>query len=235
MNPHRSCWALLSICAFFALGAENDSCSTDESGGGGNDSAKDEKRGGGGSAKRDDNCGTTATDDCTPHVGPNGTVRVDALLWKVTGAQKASSLGDTSIGVGEKADGVFIVVNLRVTSKKNESATITDEAIQLEAPNRNTYKADSDGTVAALGQGQDPLFREDIGPDATLESKVVFDVPKSVANRKLEVRFGELGHGSTHGYIRLPTRTHPNPGEGRPPARPERAPYRGRSPRLPRR
>ena len=224
----------VTICAFLALGAENDSCSTEESGGGGNDSPKEERPGGGGSAKKDDNCGTTATDDCTPRVGPNGTVRVDALLWKITGAQKAASLGDTSIDVGEKADGVFIVVNLRVTSEKNESATITDEVIQLEAPNGTPYRADSDATVAALGQGQDPLLLEDVGPEATLQSKVVFDVPKSVANRKLEVRFGELGFGSAHGYIRLPTRASASRGEGRPAARPDRAPSRGRLPRLPR-
>ena len=235
MNRHSAFWALLAICAFFALGAEDDSCSTEESGGGGNGSAKEEKSGGG-SAKRDDNCGTTATDDCTPHVGPNGTVLVDALLWRITGAQRAASLGDTGVGLGEDADGVFIVVNLRVTSKKSEPATITDEAIRLEAPNGNAYKADLDGTVAAIGQGQDPLFLADIGPDATLQSKVVFDVPRSVANRKLEVRFGELGFGSTHGYIRLPTRTGagPNPVAGQGPgAGPSgRAPYIGRSPGL---
>lgn len=211
MNRHRAFVLLLCICAFFGLSAQDDSCS-EETGGGDESAQQDEKPagGGGGSAeKKPENCGTTATDDCTPRVGPNGSVRVDALVWKVAGAQTAASLGDTQYGLGANADGVFIVVNLTVTSKKNESATITDEAIQLEAPNGNTYKADSDGTVAAIGQGQEPLFLEDIGPDATLQSKVVFDVPKPVANQKLQVRFGELGFGPTHGYIRLPT---PTPG-----------------------
>ena len=184
-------------------------------------------------------CGRAAG-PCEPAsriLGASAALRIlhDALVWRITGAQKAASLGDTSIGRGEDADGVFIVVNLRVTSKRNESATITDEAIRLEAPNGNAYKADLDGTVAAIGQGQDPLFLEDIGPDATLESKVVFDVPKSVANRKLEVRFGELGFGSTHGYIRLPTLTGAGPspvaGEAPPAARRGRAPYRGGYPR----
>jgi hypothetical protein len=233
MNRHRAFWGLLSICAFFALGAVGGGCSTEESGGGGNGSAKEEKSGSGESAKRDDSCGTTATDDCTPHVRPNGTVRVDALLWRITGAQKAARLGDTRIGVRESPEGVFIVVNLRVTSKKSEPARIADEAIQLEAPNGNTYKADLDGTVAAIGQGQDPLFVEDIGPGATLRSEVVFDVPKSVANRKLEVRFGELGRGSTHGYIQLPTRTGSGPvaGQAPPAVRGGGARYGGRVPR----
>ena len=228
MNRHRAFWALLSICAFFALGAENDGCSTEEGGGGGNDAEKEEKSGGGGSVKTNGNCGTTATDDCTPHVGPKGMVRVDALRWKITGAQKAASLD--RVGLDEKAEGMFIVVKLRVTSDKNELATITDETIQLEAPNGNTYKADSDATVAAIGQGRDPLFLRDIRPKATLRSKVVFDVPKSLANRKLEVRFGA---GSTHGYIRLPTRRS-RVAEQAPPAADfpsYRRRYRGRIPR----
>jgi hypothetical protein len=44
---------------------------------------------------------------------------------------------------------------------------------------------------------------EDIGPDATSNGKVVFDVPKSALNKKVEMRFNELGFGSTHGYIKL--------------------------------
>ena len=47
------------------------------------------------------------------------------------------------------------------------------------------------------------MFLEDIGPDATMNSKVVFDLPASAFNQKLSVRFGELGFGSTHGYIKL--------------------------------
>ena len=231
MNRHRAFWALLSICAFFALGAEDDGCSTEEGGGGGSDSGKDEKSGGGGSAKTNGNCRITATDDCTPHLGPNGLVRVDALLWKITGAQKAVRLGEPSLGLREDADGMFIVVNLRVTSEKNESTTITDETIQLKAPSGNTYKADPDGT--AIAQGRAPLLQEDIRPEETLHSKVVFDVPKSVANRKLEVRFGA---GSTHGYIQLPTRHGRVAGQA-PPAAPRgrgsgsyRGRYRGRLP-----
>lgn len=149
-------------------------------------------------------CGTKATDDCTPHVGPGGSVRVDALTWKIVGAESTSTIGDQEFGLGSKADGVFVVVSLQVTSAKSESATLTDNAFQLEV-NGKTYDPDNEGTVAAVGAGEEPFFLEDIGPDSTVTGKVVFDVPQTVLSNKPEMRFNELGFGSTHAYIRLPS------------------------------
>lgn len=150
-------------------------------------------------------CGIRATDDCTPHVKMGKSVRVDALYWNVTNVETASTIGDMQYGLGEKADGTFVVLNLKVRSAKNDSVTLTDGSIALETADGKTYKADNDGTVAAVGAGENPLFLEDIGPDATVHSKVVFDLPASALNKKLSVRFNELGFGSTHGYIKLPS------------------------------
>jgi len=36
----------------------------------------------------------------------------------------------------------------------------------------------SDGSVAAIGPGQEPFFLEDIGPDSTISGTVAFDVRK---------------------------------------------------------
>jgi hypothetical protein len=149
-------------------------------------------------------CGTKATDDCTPHVSSTGSVRVDALVWRVKSARTTKTLGDQQYGLGAKADGMFVVVKLRVHSKKNESATLTDNVMKLSIKG-DTYDADTDGTTAALTSGQEPFFFDTVGPDANKSGTVVFDVPKSKLNGKLEMRFGELGLGSTHGYIRLPS------------------------------
>jgi uncharacterized protein DUF4352/uncharacterized protein DUF2510 len=148
-------------------------------------------------------CGTEANSNCTPHVGPEESVRVDALIWQVTGARTATTLGDSTIGLDEQADGVFVVVDLKARSDKDESVTLTDTAFQLEVGG-NTYDTDSDGTFAAIGTGDDPLFFEDIGPDATIQGPVVFDVPANAVKNRPEMRFNELGFGSSHAYISLP-------------------------------
>lgn len=132
-------------------------------------------------------------------------MRVDALIRRLTSVRRAQTIGDQQYGLGEKANGVFLVLNLGVHSDRNESATLIDSTIKLEVDG-NTYDADSDGTIAAMGSGQEPFFLDTIGPDSDLRGTVVFDVPHSVLDQKPEVRFNELGFGSTQGYIRLPSR-----------------------------
>ena len=149
-------------------------------------------------------CGNVATDDCTPHVGSRQAVRVDALVWRVRAVETTPTIGDQQYGLGETANGVYLVADLSVTSRKNESATISDDVISLVVDGGNVYSPDSDGTFAAMTEGQDPLLLTDIGPDTTLSAPVVFDVPPKVLGKKLELRFSELGFGSTEGFIRLP-------------------------------
>lgn len=152
-----------------------------------------------------------ATDDNTPHVGPNGKVTVDGLVYSVQSVKTASQLGDPTIGTGENADGVFVVAKLKVHSTKGESATLTDDTIKLEVPNGSTYSADLEGSTAALlassggGSSEEPFFLRDVQPDTTTTGLIVFDVPPSVLSKKPELRFNELGLGSSHGYIRLPS------------------------------
>jgi Domain of unknown function (DUF4352) len=159
----------------------------------------------GGTHAKTATCGSRATDGCTPHVGPNDSVRVDALIWRLASVRQAKTIGDRQYGLGEKANGVFLVLDLRVHSDKDESATLIDSTIKLETGG-NTYDADSDGTIAAMGAGQEPFFLDTIGPDSDRRGTVVFDVPRNILDQKLEIRFNELGFGSTHGYIRLPGR-----------------------------
>lgn len=148
-------------------------------------------------------CGTKATDGCAPTVGPDGTVRVDALEWDVRDVDARKTIGDRSYGLGAKADGVFVVVKLHVHSHRDQSATLTDNVFQLETPEGNTYDPSTEGTTAAMGAGEQPFFLQDIGPDADHIGKVVFDVPPTKLGG-LKMRFNEIGLGPTHGYIRLP-------------------------------
>lgn len=199
-NKHQPkwLWVLGIACIFAFMGASGDSCS---SSGGGSSSSETTSSTGSSSASSD--CNFKATDDCTPHVASNRRVRVDALIWQVTSVESAKTLGDQQYGLGAKASGLFVIVGLKVRSDRSESATLTDNVLQLETAKGRKYDPDNDGTVAAIGSGEDPLFLKDIGPDSTVTSKVVFDVPPNVLRHKVEVRFNELGFGSTHGYIRL--------------------------------
>ena len=99
---------------------------------------------------------------------------VDTLTWQVPSAKKAKRLGDEYIN--ETADGVFVVVNLRVTNGKDESVTLNSDQVTLEVDGKE-YSTDSDGTTQLMFEDTESFFLEDLGPDVTTKGAVAFDVP----------------------------------------------------------
>ena len=95
------------------------------------------------------------------------------------------------------------MVTLHVTNNKNESVTMTDGVVSLVA-GKKVYSVDTDAETALVaGSGKTFLIQE-LGPNVSLTGKAAFDVAPAVLNEHPELRFNELGFGSTHGYIALP-------------------------------
>jgi hypothetical protein len=139
----------------------------------------------------------------TPRVGPNGSVEVDTLRWKLNKAKTAKTIGDQEYGLGAKANGVYVIAELSVKNNKNESVTLTSEAVSLVAGEK-AYAPDNNAEVALVGSGGKTFLLEDLGPGVTLNGKLAFDVTPAVLKQHPELRFNELGFGDTHGYIALP-------------------------------
>lgn len=144
-----------------------------------------------------------ASDSNTPSVGPRGSVEVDTLRWRLSGARATKTIGDQQYGLGAKANGVFVVVELSVKNNKSESVTLTSETVSLVAGDK-TYSSDSNAETALIGTGAKTFLLEDLGPGVTLTGKTAFDVAPEVLHQHPQLRFNELGYGSTHGYIALP-------------------------------
>jgi hypothetical protein len=149
------------------------------------------------------NSGENASGGNTPRVGPNGTVEVDTLRWKLDKAKTAKTIGDQEYGLGAKANGIYVIAELSVKNNKDESVTLTSETVSLVAGEK-TYSPDSSAEIALVGTGGKTFLLEDLGPGVTLKGKVAFDVAPSVLRQHPELRFNELGFGDTHGYIALP-------------------------------
>lgn len=143
-----------------------------------------------------------ATDTNTPRVGPTGSVEVDDLRWTLASAKTASKIGDPS-ALGARANGVYIVADLSVTNDKTGSVTITSDAVSLVADGK-TYDGDSDAQTALIGAGAKTFLLNDLGPGVAVKGAVAFDVAPSVLGEHPQLRFNELGFGSTHAYIALP-------------------------------
>lgn len=144
-----------------------------------------------------------ASDDNTPSVGWNGSVEVDTLRWRLRDAHTDKAIGEQQYGLGAKANGLYIIVDLSVTNNKSESVTLTSENVSLTA-GEDTYSADTNAETALIAAGTTTLFLEDLGPGVSLNGTVAFDVAPSVLGQDPQLRFNELGFGDTHGYITLP-------------------------------
>jgi hypothetical protein len=146
-----------------------------------------------------------ATETNVPRVGPSGSVEVDDLRWSLDSSKATSTIGDPSL-LGARANGVFIVADLSVTNSKTGSVTISSDAVSLVAGGK-TYEGDSAAETALLGAGAKTFLADDLGPGVVLKGAVAFDVARSVLAEHPQLRFNELGFGSTHAYIALPALT----------------------------
>ena len=203
---------LIAIIASAGSGGGGDDESDSGNRDGGNKTEEASGGGSGGSGSEEEACGTgepekpnNASDDCTPHVGPSKKVTVDGVVYAITNLDQRDSIGDASIGFDEKASGTYLVLSLTAHSTKGETVQLSDDTFKVTCDGCPEYSADSDGTFAAVGEGgEDPFLLTDIQPDSTEKGRVVFDVPKKLLKKKLELRVNELGFGESHGFIQLP-------------------------------
>ena len=103
------------------------------------------------------------------------TVKLEGTQYTVKQVRTASAVGSEFLK--DQADGTFVVVTLTIENKKSETKTFSDSAAKFVAKDGNKYSTDSDGTIAVMGNSEEPLFLADMQPDLPKTGKLVFDVP----------------------------------------------------------
>jgi hypothetical protein len=145
-------------------------------------------------------CAQKATGSHTPHVGSGGCVFVDTQTWRVIAATSAKRLGSTY--TRKTADGIFLVLRVRVTNGKSKSVTLNSDIAKLEVKG-DEYSPDTDGLTALQLSGKPVLFLKNLGPHVTTTAWLAYDVPKGALRKAPEVCFHEIGYGSSKGCIRV--------------------------------
>ena len=107
------------------------------------------------------------------------TVKLEGTQYTVKSAKTASSVGSEFFS--EKANGIYVVVELTIENKKDETKTFLDDAAKFLTTNGKSYSTDSNGTVAVMGDNGDPLMLADMQPDVPKTGMLVYDVPKDKA------------------------------------------------------
>jgi hypothetical protein len=97
------------------------------------------------------------------------TIELEGTQYTVT---EASTQGKIGGAFGEKADGTFVVVDLTIENKKDETKTFMDEAATFVASDGTKYE----GSDAAIYL-ENSLWLQDMQPDLPTDGQLVFDVP----------------------------------------------------------
>jgi hypothetical protein len=102
------------------------------------------------------------------------TVKNAGTEYTVTKVRTTKTLGDQEYGLGEKANGTFVVVDLQITNRKNETKTFMDNSAKLVTKDGNAYESSTEASMSL----KDDLMLEDIQPDLTTKGSIGYDVPE---------------------------------------------------------
>lgn len=128
------------------------------------------------------------------------TVELEGTRYTVTGAKRSATAGDNEF-LQEKADGVFVIAALTIENTQDETKTFSSAAATFVTSDGKEYSTDDDGTVAVMGDDEEPLIFADMQPDLPKSGKLVFDVPAAKTAGGLLKVDDLFGRGEA--YIRL--------------------------------
>lgn len=139
---------------------------------------------------------TAAPPAAAPQIGDK--VRDGKFQFVVTKVSHAKSVGDTSLGLGDTAQGEYLIVSLKVTNIGNESQTLDDSAQFVYDARGRKYSASSAADIDLSGpNGSGNTWFEDINPGNTVRGKIAFDMPKGDKGVKIELHDSLFSGGVT--------------------------------------
>lgn len=125
-------------------------------------------------------------------------VRDGKFQFVVTGVSHAKSVGDTSVGMGDTAQGEYQIISLTVTNIGKQSQTLDDSAQYVYDSKGRKFSASSSADIDLAGNnGQNSVWLDSINPGNTVKGKIAFDMPKGDTPAKIELHDSMFSGGVT--------------------------------------
>src|SRR5262249_20092749 len=116
--------------------------------------------------------------------------------FTVIKVRHAKSVGDTSLGLGETAQGRFTIVTLRVTNIGNQSQTLDDSSQYVYDASGRKFTANSNADLDLSGaNGEGSTWLDNINPGNTVVGKIAFDMPSGDKAVKIELHDSMFSNG----------------------------------------
>jgi hypothetical protein len=131
-----------------------------------------------------------------PGVGDK--VRDGKFEFVVTKIRHADSVGDTQDGLGETAQGRFLIVSLKVTNIGNQSQTLDDSSQYLYDTSGRKFSPNSAADLDLGGvSSQNSTWFQDINPGNTVHGRIAFDMPRGDKAANIELHDSMFSEGVT--------------------------------------
>ena len=91
-----------------------------------------------------------------------------------------------------EANDTYLIIDISITNHETEALTVSDSFFKL-LNNGNEYSTDDNG---AIYLGDSSIIYQEINPEVTLQGRLIFDVPETIANdmkTELQVQTGVWG------------------------------------------
>ena len=130
---------------------------------------------------------TTKTEEVkTYSIGDS--IQAGDFTWKITKSSTATEIGEDMMGTffGEKADGIFIILDVEVENTGNSAKYLMDSYLKLVDEQGREFSPNSAAAIYLKPQGSALMF-EQVNPGIIKKGKIVFDVPAGlkVANIRI--------------------------------------------------
>ncbi|MBI2646860.1 DUF4352 domain-containing protein [Candidatus Woesearchaeota archaeon] len=130
---------------------------------------------------------TTKTEEVkTYSIGDS--IQAGDFTWKITKSSTATEIGEDLAGTffGEKADGIFIILDVEVENTGKSAKYLMDSYLKLVDEQGREFSPNSAAAIYLKPQGSALMF-EQVNPGINKKGKIVFDVPAGlkVANIRI--------------------------------------------------
>jgi hypothetical protein len=130
--------------------------------------------------------------------GIGSKVRDGKFEFVITKVTHAKSVGDTSLGLGDTAQGRYVILHIRVTNIGNEAQTLDDSSQYVYDASGRKFSASTSADIDLSGpNGQGSTWLNDINPGNTVHGRIAFDLPASDKAVKAELHDSMFSDGVT--------------------------------------
>jgi Domain of unknown function (DUF4352) len=133
-----------------------------------------------------------------PAPGIGTKVRDGKFEFVITKVTHAKSVGDTSLGLGDTAQGEYTILHIRVTNIGTEAQTLDDSAQYVYDSAGRKFSASTSADIDLGGvNGQSSTWFDDINPGNSVHGRIAFDLPAGDKAVKAELHDSAFSDGIT--------------------------------------